>query len=132
MSQTDLVRLPRVLFVDDDELMRRCLRRSLQKVAEIFAAGSAEEAHAMLRAMPFDVIVSDYALADGDGLALLTSASSLQPAAKRALLSGHEPTAEVRQALARGLLDAALRKPDGLPELVRIVRACTDAPPPGC
>lgn len=126
MIDTKLARLPRVLFVDDDELMRRCLRRSLQEVAEVFAAGSAEEGHALLCVMTFDVVVSDYALADGDGLALLASASRVQPASKRALLSGHEPTVEARQALAQGLLDAVLRKPDGLFELVRIVRGCTD------
>lgn len=121
MSDPRPVALPRVLFIEDDDLVRRCVGRALRKSAEVIAVGGAEEARGLLRERPFDLVVSDLTLFDGDGLALLGEAARFLPSAALVLYSGHEPPPAARRALDEGLIAAFLRKPEGLAQLTALV-----------
>jgi signal transduction histidine kinase len=62
------------LVVDDDELDRMAVRRSLRaglENAEVIEATGQKEAIAALDRQQFDCILLDYRLSDGDGLSLL-------------------------------------------------------------
>jgi DNA-binding NtrC family response regulator len=122
MSYPSTSRLPRVLVVDDDDLLRNCLGRVLRRVSELSMSADVGEAQGLLRERPFDIIVSDLNLPDGDGLTLLAEAARVQPAAKRFVFSGHEPSTEARRAVEGGLLAGIFRKPEGMNELVAFVR----------
>ncbi len=124
MTEPTRARLPRLLLVEDDELVRRCLERSLREVAEVCSASGGAGARALLRERSFEFVVSDLSLPDDDGLVLLSEAGALQPRARLVLLSGYEPSPAAREALAEGRLAAALCKPEGILELVRLVRQC--------
>jgi DNA-binding NtrC family response regulator len=70
----------RILVVDADretrEVMLRLLRR---QVYDARAAGTCAQAIACLDAEPIDLLITDYLLPDGDGLAVLAHARKLYP-----------------------------------------------------
>ena len=62
----------RVLLVEDEEPLRRLMKRMLDaKNFDVQEAGTAEEALRLFSKHNFDVVVSDIALPDGDGLDVL-------------------------------------------------------------
>lgn len=113
---------PRVLLVEDDDLVQRCVTRFLRTSAELTVARNAKEARELVRGRPFDVIISDLSLPDGDGLGVLGEAASFVPSAKLVLYSGFDPPPAATAALRAGQLSAFLRKPEGFAELVALVR----------
>lgn len=80
----------RVLFVDDDDLLRRALFRRASRIAGLtpMEAGSRYEANELIRRHRFVAIISDEDLGDGLGHTLLESVKELQPSCRRALMSG--------------------------------------------
>ena len=62
--------LPGVMVVDDEELIRRSLARSLKSQYTIYTASSAEEALMLISGgIKVDLVVSDYNMGGIDGLA---------------------------------------------------------------
>jgi putative nucleotidyltransferase with HDIG domain len=118
--------MKRVLFVDDEphilEGLRDRLRRQREKWVMTFV-GSGQEALAVLRAGPVDVIVTDMRMPQMDGATLLRRIQDDYPGVVRIVLSGH---AELETALrAVPVAHQFLTKPcdAGLLENV-IERAC--------
>lgn len=114
--------LLRLLLVEDDDLVQRCVRRYLRTSTDLTMARNAEDARELVAERPFDVIVADLSLPDGNGLAVLDDAARRLPAAKLVLYSGFEPPPAASEALRAGRLSAFLRKPEGLTDLVALVR----------
>ena len=115
----------RVLVVDDDILIRRYFQRSLRHYAEVHVANGVVEALSMLRAMRFDVLITDEHMPDGSGRALLSKACTIQVRCRRVLISAAE--------LAPSADDACERffpKVGGLPQVVAWVRTAAAAPSP--
>jgi DNA-binding NtrC family response regulator len=127
MTDSRPPRIPRVLFVEGDELVARAVARSLRKAAELAVAGGAAAARKALGERPFDVVISDLWLPDGDGLALLIEAARLCPGAKLVLYSGVGPTPGTELALCEGRISALLCKPEGLAGLFALVRGWVPA-----
>jgi DNA-binding NtrC family response regulator len=120
--------VPRVLFIEDNDLVVQVVGRSLRKVAELTVASDARAARAQLRERAFDLVVADLLLPDGDGLALLGEAASLCPGARLVLFSALGATPDAERALCEGRLSAVLGKPEGLGELVALVRRWAPEP----
>jgi len=81
-----------VLFVDDDPNVIGGLRRTLHGMRQqwkMLFAGSGEEALAVMKAHPVDVIVTDMRMPGMDGATLLTKVSELYPQVIRVILSGY-------------------------------------------
>jgi PAS domain S-box-containing protein len=80
----------RILHVDDDiaflELAKQCLE--LHTDMQVESANSAEEALKKLETSKFDVIISDYQMAEKDGLELLKELNSRNVAIPFVLLTG--------------------------------------------
>lgn len=81
----------RVLFVDDEEMVLRGLRRMLQGHVdwEISYATGGEQALRLLREGDVDVVVADMRMPGMDGAQLLSLVQERYPAAARIVLSGH-------------------------------------------
>ncbi|HEX4144168.1 MAG TPA: response regulator [Pirellulales bacterium] len=77
----------RVLFVDDDALLRTIYRRQTQGIFDVEIVESAEQALAAIEAGDFAVIVSDLAMPGMDGLALAHRARQIAPRAILIILS---------------------------------------------
>lgn len=81
----------RILFVDDDDLIRRALTRALSP-HELLVAEGLERATAILHSQTVDIVLSDCHMPGGSGIEVLRLARTLQPAARRVMLSGYPPS----------------------------------------
>jgi len=111
----------RILVVDDDAPLRRSIPRLLADPARHFdEAASLSEAIARLEARSYDLILLDYHLPDGTGLAVLDWCSRHKRRDAVILLSGEDGIDAAIGALRRGAEDF-LRKPCHLAQLQRAV-----------
>jgi CheY-like chemotaxis protein len=103
-------RKDRVLIVEDNAILAIVLARILESGFTTARASTVAEGLARLDEAPFDVILCDFALDDGDGAALLEAARRKQAAAIRVIMSGgYVPGLEALES--DGVVEAALWKP---------------------
>jgi two-component system nitrogen regulation response regulator NtrX len=96
----------RVLIVDDDELVRRSVRRTVKREGhEVLEAGSAEEATELLQHEPVDVVLLDIHLPGRSGLELLQDLPALRPMAVAIVFTGRGDVAVANRALEMGAAD---------------------------
>jgi CheY-like chemotaxis protein len=105
----------RVLLVDDEAALRRSIRRAIAHTFEIVEAEDGAEAIALVRAQRFDAVVTDLAMPNVDGAALVTWIQRYQPdlAARVLVLTGGPSSASQRKWL------------DAFPEDRVLVKPCT-------
>jgi len=111
----------KVLLAEDDEQVRRSLARSLTATGyEVVTAVDGREALALLTANPFDVIVSDIAMPELDGIALLRAIRERDSDVPVVLVTGVPDVATAMQAVKLGAL-VYLPKPIDLDEIKRMI-----------
>ncbi len=103
---------PRVLLVDDNDMVRRSLAGVLEHGGfEVVAAGNVNDALQFIGSQPFDVLLSDLHMPQaGDGLTVVSAMRHTNPKAVTIIFSGYP---EMKQAAAAILLqtDEILVKP---------------------
>ena len=82
---------PRIVIVDDEDMVITSIRAFLQLETEYAVNGFTDPAEAVkhLEATPVDVVISDYMMPKMNGMQLLGKAKEFQPEAARVLLTGH-------------------------------------------
>lgn len=94
-----------ILIVDDHAILRSGLRLlidaqpTLNVVGE---AGSGVDAVAQARALQPDLILLDLSMPDGDGLSIIATLRTVAPQARILILTMHDDTSHLRQALDAG------------------------------
>ncbi|MEZ4556444.1 MAG: response regulator transcription factor [Caldilineaceae bacterium] len=94
-----------ILVVDDHAILRSGLRLlidaqpTLNVVGE---AGSGVDAVAQARALQPDLILLDLSMPDGDGLSIIATLRTVAPQARILILTMHDDTSHLRQALDAG------------------------------
>jgi len=110
----------RVLLVEDDASIRRFVCMALEgRGLELIAAPALASAFEALRGPPFDLVLCDLALPDGQGLDLLRALAapdSPSPGARRVVFSADIPAA-VRAELQQAGVHEVLDKPTSLANL---------------
>jgi signal transduction histidine kinase len=101
----------RVLVIDDDPDVLDSLRMFLSQVgADVTTAGTSAEAHAAAdRGPPFDVVLSDYRLPDGDGVTLFEHLRHAGRALTGVIITGETDSEVLQRVVASGL--PCLHKP---------------------
>lgn len=120
------MRLPKVLFVEDDAALR--LTQSLYLEREGFAvvaASGRQEARRALREEAFDAVVTDLRLGENSGLEVLADVQALRPDAETVVITGYGSVESAVEAMKRGAYDY-LTKPVDPELLVRILRKAMD------
>lgn len=82
----------RILLVDDEESILVVLKGSLKKLGdeyEIQTINNGLKALELIEKIPFDVIVTDYQMADMNGLELLEAIRTIQPSAKVIMMTAY-------------------------------------------
>jgi DNA-binding NtrC family response regulator len=79
----------RVLFVEDDALLRTIYRRQTQGIFDVEIVEDAEQALIAIESGDYAVIVSDLTMPGMDGLALAQLARQIAPRAILIILSAH-------------------------------------------
>jgi DNA-binding response OmpR family regulator len=119
----DVMSVPRVLLVDDDETVRCNLREQLElHDFEVVTASGVNDALRRIRAEPFDVLLSDLHMpGNGDGLTVVSAMRHANPQAVTMIYSGYP---DLQAAVASILVqaDEILVKPFSIPTLVETIR----------
>jgi two-component system NtrC family sensor kinase len=101
-----------LLLVDDDEHVRRALKRVLKRSGcRLLEAGDAEEALRILEGEPVHVVVSDYRMPGMSGVAFLREVKERWPLAQRVLLTGQADTSAIEEAVNRSEIFRFIWKP---------------------
>lgn len=124
-----MLQSPRVLFVDDEENIRKALYRMFRKEAwEVAFAASGEEALALLDAgPPFDLVVTDQRMPGMTGVELLRAMRQRHPKVVRMILSAYSDAATVLDAINEGSVYKFLTKSCSDQVLKESVREVLDA-----
>ena len=130
-SETAMLPLrQRLLFVDDDDVVRRATQRTLSRVFDVVLASGVQQALETLAVDAVDVIVCDVMMPDGGGEALYTKLQLARPglAERMLFLTGGVSASDARDFLAHQP-QPVLTKPL---ELGRLLKAVAElGPPPG-
>lgn len=116
---------PRILHVEDDPDTRVLIKNALSDVADIVSVSTLGHARDLVDARPFDLILLDIGLPDGDGAALV---DHLGPAAERSIVvyTGGDPPAD----LAARVSNVLVKSQVSLDDVGRVVRALLARPTP--
>ncbi|MCI0440498.1 MAG: response regulator, partial [Chloroflexi bacterium] len=102
---------PRILIVDDDEMLREMLSDFFQPMGyTVRAAPSGESALDLLKEMTFDLLVVDLQMPGMGGVEFMRRAKSLYPDVRILILTAHSGKESAIQALRLGVSDY-LEKP---------------------
>lgn len=104
--------ITRILAVDDEEQVLTALRRVFRGAGfEITVAGSGKEGLDILKDHMFDIILSDMRMPEMDGATFLAKSMTLQPDARRILLTGYSDQESTIRAINEGQVHQYLSKP---------------------
>ena len=117
--------MARILAVDDDPLVRRCISRILVTAGhEVVPAGHGADALQIASDRAFDVALVDYHLPFVDGLEVLQRLREIQPGCLRILVTGALDLPMIMDAVNRGEVMRVVEKPF---ESAGLVSAVEDA-----
>lgn len=118
----------RILVVDDDALVRRSVERILTRAGyDVVTAMDVRESVRYASNVPMDAALVDYALANEDGLQVLSRLRDLQPSCLRILMTGRTDFPMVVEAVNRGEVLRVVRKPFQSKELLQILDDAFDS-----
>ncbi len=101
-----------VLVVDDDEHVRRALRRVLRRArCHVLDAGDAAAALAILEHEPVHVVVSDFRMPGISGIELLRRVKERWPRIQRVLLTGQADSTAIEEAVNQSEIFRFIWKP---------------------
>jgi two-component system NtrC family sensor kinase len=101
-----------LLVVDDDEHVRRALRRVLRRAkCRVLDAPDAEGALAVLSAEPVQVVVSDYRMPGMSGVEFLRAVKDRWPRIQRVLLTGQADSTAIEEAVNQSEIFRFIWKP---------------------
>ena len=104
----DLVK-PRLLIVDDEAAVRGVLRDLLEQSYDCTEASSAEEALSLLRANPYDLVISDITMAGMSGLQMIPYIKAISPDSVIVMVSGVQTIESAINALRLGAFDYLMK-----------------------
>jgi diguanylate cyclase (GGDEF)-like protein len=100
-----LVKRPSILIIDDDEQIRSLLKTVLEDDYDCIGARSAEEAMGVLRAIKFDLVISDINMGGISGLDLVPYVLNETPETVVVMISGQQTIETAIQAMRAGAFD---------------------------
>jgi len=122
----DAIRDLRILFVEDDELVRVSTAELLRTFGlEVAETESAAQASQMLGERDFDVLLTDIGLAGVSGVDLAIDAAARQPRMRVIFVTGSDAALSPQQQTQLQNV-AQLRKPYDPLDLVNALRACVE------
>lgn len=118
----------RILLVEDNERLAESVRAGLEKEAfTVDSFGTVGDAHAALEGTPYDAVVLDLGLPDGDGLDVLKKLRDQKNTTPVLILTARDGLSDRVRGLNAGA-DDYLLKPFALEELVARIRALLRRP----
>jgi len=123
---TQLTATPSILFVDDEDVIRKSFQRELQVEGfTVTVAAGGEEAIGALEKDTYDLVITDLMMPGIDGFGVLKAAKKLAPLTSVIILTGYGDMTSAIDALRLGADDFTL-KPCEVEELVFRIRRCLE------
>ena len=122
--------MARILVIDDQEPIRRVVRRALEQDGhEVFDASDGEVGMEILESHSFDIVITDIFMPGQDGIVTLRQIRKRFPAVKVIVISGGDSTGMMDLRQDAELLGAvkSLQKPFNAREIVDLVRSVLGA-----
>lgn len=114
----------KVLFVDDDDQIRRAYRRRLGEFFQLDTAANGTEGLRYLQTQgPFAVVVSDMRMPGLDGIQFLSRVKEQSPQTVRIMLTGYADMQTAIEAVNEGNIFRFLTKPCDAETLAKAIRA---------
>ena len=118
---------PRILIVDDDELIFNALKRQLRSRFDVTTATQGKEALRLVMSQdPYAVVVSDLRMPEMDGVTLLYLIRQVTPDTVRVLLTGKPDLEAATSAINEGNIFRFLNKPCPTGMLLRALEAAVE------
>jgi len=117
--------MARVIVIDDQEPIRRVVRRALEKEGhEVLEASDGEIGEQLLERSPADVVITDIFMPGQDGIVTLRQIRKRFPAVKVIVISGGDSSGMLDLRQDAELLGAvkSLQKPFSAREIMDVVR----------
>ena len=116
-----------LLLVDDDEHVRRALKRVLKRArCKLLEAADAAEGLRALEAEPVHVVVSDYRMPGMSGVEFLRQVKERWPRVQRVLLTGQADTAAIEEAVNQSEIFRFIWKPWDDAHLILTIQSAID------
>ena len=113
---------PHLLFVDDEESLRRpTAERLAERGFEVVEAGSGEQALELLDQFAFDILVTDLRLPGMDGTQVIDAARQRYPAIVAIVITGYGTVRDAVDAIRKGASDF-ITKPFHFDELMHVIQ----------
>ena len=113
----------RILVVDDEEVVRLCLDRTLSSEhCEVATAPTGNAALELMERRPFDVILLDLRMPGLQGMEVLKTMKQRWPEREVIILTGYAAVDSAKEAVALGAYDY-LSKPVGPDEIIDVATA---------
>ena len=120
MASESLLSPLRVLYVEDNALVREITCELLaDRLREVVAVTTAEEALSAFNAQPFDLVVTDVSLPAMSGIELVRRIQTIDPSVRIILASGYALDTQQYQL---GSNVRAIRKPFDLPAFDALIQ----------
>ena len=108
----------RILIVDDEEIVRLCLVRTLAgKHCNVEVVGNGQDALALMGRQPFDVVLLDVRMPGMDGMTVLKTIKEKWPESEVIIITGYPKIESAKEAVTLGAYDY-LAKPVGPDEII--------------
>ncbi len=115
---TEAPRRPVVLLLDDEMQLAAVMARTLEGEFEVETAANVEEARLLLGTRKFDALICDHMMpGEKQGLDFLVEAMTVQPGAKRILMTGYMNPELLARGVSLAQLSAVLLKPATLAQV---------------
>jgi two-component system, NtrC family, response regulator PilR len=117
----------RILVVDDEAGLRELLHVLFRRHGyEVEVAEGQKRAFELLRSRPsFDVVITDLAMPDGSGMAVLAEARKIEDSTQVVMVTAYATTAQAVQAMREGAYDY-IKKPFKNDELLAIIEKAAE------
>lgn len=113
-----------ILVIDDEDLIRNLLARMIELEGyKVWKASDCQSALKLLKAQPFDVVLCDVFLPDGNGVDFIREIKKHRPEAEVILLTAHGNIPDGVQAIKNGAFDYITKGDDNRKIIPTISRA---------
>ena len=117
-----------ILVIDDEDLIRNLLARMIELEGyKVWKASDCQSALKLLKAQPFDVVLCDVFLPDGNGVDFIREIKKHRPEAEVILLTAHGNIPDGVQAIKNGAFDYITKGDDNNKIIPLISRAVEKA-----
>lgn len=117
----EIDKLPRVLYLDDDQGNLDSFKANFRQNFDVFTASNPVEAYNLIESERIQIVITDHNMPSMSGVEFLESISRDFPYVQRILLTGYTDLVPLVEAVNKGKVFRILTKPFNMKEIAKMV-----------